>query len=105
MRPRTRFPRLNSRFDLKHVAHDFHFGSISDPEVYALAVKLQRVLVTVNAKDFRHLAGTKSDAGIIGISPHLTVSQIDTKLTAFLLRHSPTALSGKFFDPTGETEA
>jgi hypothetical protein len=104
MRPRTRFPRLNSRFDVKHVAHDFHAGSLSDPQVYALAVKHKRVLITYNAKDFRSFAGTRDDAGIVGVSPHLTVSQVDTKLTAFLLRHSPNTISGKFIDLTGETE-
>ncbi len=103
MRPRTRFPRLNSRFDVKHVEEDLHCGGMSDPEVYALSMKLQHVLVTYNAKDFRSLAGTMHDAGIIGVSAHLTTPQVDTKLTALLMRSTPQSLAGKFTSLTGET--
>ena len=103
--PRTAFPSLNRTFDVKHVRDDFQSGGISDPQVYEVAVKQQRLLLTFNIKHFRSLAGTKRDAGIIGISSHLTAAQTDTKLVAFLHRHSPKALSGKFFDLTGETAA
>jgi predicted nuclease of predicted toxin-antitoxin system len=103
--PRTANPHLNSTFDVKHVQEDLHLGGLFDPQVYEVAVKQQRTLLTSNIKHFRSLAGTKHDAGIIGISSHLSPIQVDTKLMAFLRRHSPTALSGKLFDLTGETEA
>ena len=72
MRPRIRFPRLNSRFDVKHIRDDFNLAGLADPEVYRLAVKEQRVLVTLNEKDFLPLVGTQKDMGVIGVSPHLS---------------------------------
>ena len=104
MRPRTRFPRLNSRFDVKHVREDFNRGGIAEADVYLLAVKLHRILVTYNTKHFRSLAGTMKDAGIIGISAHLTTTQIDAKLTALLMRSTPQSLAEKVTMLTGETE-
>lgn len=103
MRPRTRFPRLNSRFDVKHIRDDFNLAGISDPEVYRLAVREQRVLITYNEKDFLPLTGTQGDKGVIGVSPHLTMEQIDTKLTALLVRSTPNSLAGKFTALTGQT--
>jgi predicted nuclease of predicted toxin-antitoxin system len=105
MRPRTRFPRLNSRFDVKHIREDFKRGGISDAEVYQFAVKQNRILVTYNTKHFRLLAGTMQDAGIIGVSAHLTTPQVDTKLTALLMRSTPQSLAEKVTMLTGETEA
>jgi predicted nuclease of predicted toxin-antitoxin system len=104
MRLRTRFPRLNSRFDVKHIRDDFHHASLDDPGVYRLAVKEQRVLVTLNEKDFLPLVGTQEDRGIIGVSPHLTAEQIDTKLTALLVRSGPSRLARRFTSLTGEIE-
>lgn len=105
MRPRTRFPRLNSRFDVKHIQEDFKRGGLSDGEVYRLAVKQQRILVTTNSKDFRHLAGTMPDAGIIGVSANLSANQIDLKLTALLMKATHKSLQEKFTSLTGETDA
>ena len=103
--PRTAFPRLNGLFDVKHVRDDFQRGGLSDPQVYDLAVAKQRVLVTYNVKHFQPLAGSKADAGIIGISANLPPSQIDTKLIALLTRSTSKRLAGTFTTLTGETEA
>ena len=81
LRPRTRFLRLNSRFDVKHIRDDFNLAGLPDPDVYRLAVREQRILVTYNEKDFLPLVGTQNDGGVIGVSPNLTTEQIDTKLT------------------------
>jgi predicted nuclease of predicted toxin-antitoxin system len=94
--PRTVFPGLNSKFDVKHIRDDLKQGGLPDPEVYEVAVKQQRILITNNIKHFRSFAGTKPDAGIIGIPAHATASQIDTKLTALLVKSSEKALAGKF---------
>ncbi len=101
--PRTAFPSLNSKFDVKHVRDDLKRGGLPDPQLYQLAVKQQRILLTYNTKHFHQLAGTLNDPGIIGISPHLTSAQVDTKVTALLIRSTPNALAGKFTDLTGET--
>ena len=92
MSPRIAFPDLNRIFDVKHVWEDLHLTGLPDPEVYQLAVKQQRILPTYNIKHFQKLAGTRSNAGIIGIPPHLTSAQIDTKLTALLTKCTPHTL-------------
>src|SRR3989442_15592568 len=89
MPDRAIFPRLNSRFDVKHVRDDLKQGGTPDADVYNLAVSQQRILVTYNIKHFRSLAGSKKDAGIIGISPNLTPSQVDTRLTSLLTKSTP----------------
>jgi hypothetical protein len=100
---RTSFPKLNSKFDVKHVAGDLKQGSLPDPDVYQLAVVQKRILVTYNTKHFRTLAGSKDDAGIIGVSANLAHSLGDTKLTALLTKSTQQALQGKFIPLTGET--
>ena len=104
MPKRSAFPNLNSKFDVKHVADDLKQGSLPDPDVYQLAVTQKRILVTYNTKHFRILAGSKGDAGIIGVSANLPTSQVDTKLTAILTKSTPQALQRKFAPLTGETE-
>lgn len=101
---RSEFPILNSKFDVKHIEDDLGKGGLADPDVYQLAVDQNRILVTFNSKHFRTRAGTKADAGIIGISANLPPSQADTKLTALLTRSTPNALQGKFTPLTWETE-
>ncbi len=86
---------------MKYVQDDLHLGGLPDPEVYQLAVKQQRILLTYNIKHFRQLAGTLNDAGVIGIPPHLTSAQVDTKLTSPLTKSTPKALQGKY-TPLGE---
>jgi len=101
---RSKFPRLNGLFDVKHVRDDLKGSGLSDPKVYVLAVKQERILVTFNAKDFSKLAGTQPDKGIIGVSTSLSKEQIDKKLTALLVKSTSNALAGKFTSLTGETE-
>src|SRR4249920_3927765 len=101
---RKYFPTLNERFDVKHIQEDLSKYNIPDPEVYQLAISLNRILVTQNVKHFRTLAGKKQDFGIIGIDSNLPPSQIDKKLTAFLVRHTQQSLTGKFINLSGETE-
>jgi hypothetical protein len=100
---RTDLPILNSKFDIKHLVDDLKHGGLPDPQVYQLAVAQERILVTFNTKHFRSLAGTKEDAGVIGVSANLPTSQIDTKLTALLTKSTPHMLARKFTPLTGET--
>jgi hypothetical protein len=51
---RQAFPNLNERFDVKHLRDDLNSGGLKDHEVYALAKKQNRLLVTYNVKDFKH---------------------------------------------------
>lgn len=101
---RSDFPILNSKFDVKHIEDDFHKGGLPDPEVYQLAVDQKRILITFNSRHFRSRAGSKDVVGIIGVSANMPFSQVDTKLTALLIRSTLNGLRGKFTPLTGETE-
>jgi predicted nuclease of predicted toxin-antitoxin system len=100
---RLELPRLNGFFDVKHVRDDLKQGGLPDPDVYQLAIKLERVLVTFNAKDFKQLIERMGGYGVIGVSTHLTKEQIDKKLTSLLMHSTPKALEGNFTSLTGET--
>ncbi len=64
--------------------------------MYDLAVQLQRLIVTYNAKDFREFAKRNSHTGVIAVSANVPLHQIDTNLTALLMRSSEKALQGKY---------
>jgi predicted nuclease of predicted toxin-antitoxin system len=104
MPPRQRFPRLNSRYDLKHVRDDFNQIGVQDPAVYDLAAKQNRLIITFNGTDFKKLVGKSEQSGVINVSANLRYEQIDTKLTALLTKSSEKLLFGKFTDLTGETD-
>ena len=90
------FPRLNELFDVKHIRDDLHHAGLSDPQVYALATTLNRIVVTLNSKDFRRLVTSQKAAGVIGIIPNILYHHIDTKLTALLIRKSEKAMHGTY---------
>ena len=100
---RLNFPRLNGLFDVKHIRDDLHLIGLPDSEVYSLAVKQQRLIVTYNAKDFKEFASQRLASGVIGVSSNLPTHQIDTKLTALLVKSTSKALYGRFTPITGET--
>ena len=100
---RDAFPNLNSKFDVKHLVDDLNQSGLPDPAVYQLALTQKRILVTYNTKHFRPLAGSRNDAGIIGVSANLPNAQVDTKLTALLTKSTPPALQRKFTPLSGET--
>src|SRR3989344_6410901 len=88
-------PITNSRFDVKHVVGDYKQGASSDAKIYELAKREGRILITLNIKHFKPLFSTSKSAGVIGISPNLTLDQIDKKLTALLNKSSKKSLLGK----------
>ncbi len=98
------FPLLNNLFNVKHVLEDFKGAGMSDEEVYALAVKENRLIITFNKKHFQPMATKSQETGIIAISHSPLPPQQDTKLTAFLRRKTPSELYGKFNSITGETD-
>jgi predicted nuclease of predicted toxin-antitoxin system len=99
---RIYFPLTNSRFDIKHIVGDYKRQGLSDPDVYELARKNARLLVTYNIKDFKDLARRSAATGVIGVSPNLPLEQIDKKLTALLTRAAEKELLGKLTIVTGE---
>jgi predicted nuclease of predicted toxin-antitoxin system len=103
MPSRQRFPRLNSRFDIKHVRDDFHATGSKDPAVYEIARTSGRLLITFNGDDFQALALKSTETGVISISPNMRNDQIDTKLTALLTKGGKGAFLGKMTNLSPET--
>ena len=102
--PRIYFPRLNQRFDVKHVKSDLKKIGLPDREVYSLAAEQKRLIVTYNTKDFKRLADASKETGVIGVSALMSYSHIDNKLTSLLTKRSSNALYGKFTNLTEVTE-
>lgn len=94
--PRKSFRRLNNRYNIKHIKHDLHKEGIKDKEIYDIARKQKRIIITYNIEDFRHLAMQSKDTGVIGITQQLTPDQLDTKLTSLLSKNSENAFYGKY---------
>src|SRR5438105_11589219 len=94
--PRWYFPRLNERFDVKHIKDDFRKIGLPDPEVYAYAMQEKRLIVTYNAKDFRRLAHNSKETGVIGVPALMPYHHIDTKLTSLLTKSTQIDLQGKY---------
>jgi len=95
MSQRRAFPRLNERFNIKHLRDDLRLGGIDDADVYEIASSQNRIIITHNWTDFRSLIGTKTDAGVIGVPSEWTDKQTDIKLLAFLRRSTPISLHRK----------
>jgi len=96
MPDRRAYRRINSLFDVKHIRDDFKSAGASDQQVYEIAVQSKRLIITNNVKHFKTLAGKSQETGVIGVSPHLSPDQIDTKLTALLRKSSEKSLFGKY---------
>src|SRR3989344_4470815 len=100
---RSYFPLLNRRFDLKHITHDFKHVSLSDRQVHSFAAEHDRIVVTLNIKDFKPLSPTNKNTGVIGVSANLPYEQVDKKLTALLNKSSKKQLLGKLTVVSGKS--
>jgi predicted nuclease of predicted toxin-antitoxin system len=103
MSARRKYRLLNSLFDVKLLEFDLKQGGLRDVEVHKTAAKMRRLIITFNGRDFKLLATTSPETGVIFVSRNLADEQIDTKLSGFLLRNTPKSLYGKFTTLTGET--
>jgi hypothetical protein len=101
---RSYFPKLNNRYDLKHVSADLGLSSIPDSQVYELAQTEGRIVVTYNIKDFISLVENDTESGLIGVSPSLQPDQVDKKLTALLNKSTKKSLLGKLTVITSDAE-
>ncbi|MFD7261325.1 DUF5615 family PIN-like protein [Streptomyces sp. NPDC059874] len=104
MPPRRWYPRLNEHFDVKHIAHDYDMAGADDKDVYALAYKQQRIIVTINRDDFEHLVGTREDAGAISVPDGHSAARVDGKLTSLLMHRGSKFFQGRLI-PLGGEEA
>jgi hypothetical protein len=103
--PRQVLSQLNAHFDVSTssttcIMVDERPGSLQISYVprtrhFDLAMSLGRVILTINAKDFRPLL--RDDApGVIGIPEAWSTTRLDTKLTALLKQHNPTFFRGHY---------
>jgi len=101
---RSYFPLLNRRFDVKHITQDFKRVSLSDKQVHGFAAEHDRIVVTLNIKDFKPLSPTNKNTGVIGVSANLHYYQVDKKLTALLNKSTKKQLFGKLTVISGESQ-
>ena len=100
---RQSLSRTNSRYNIRHIKMDLHKAGAKDEEIFAIACKQKRVIVTANPKDFKKLLGKVRDTGIIGVTQKLTPEQLDTKLNALLSKSTEKTFYGKY-TPLGDSE-
>jgi len=97
MPSRRLLKRLNHHFDVKHIRDDLRRGALDDAGIYQLAATQDRIVVTFNGRDFRPLVGTvPMDPGVIDLPMGWNEAQIDTKLTALLMRHGAAYFAGHY---------
>jgi predicted nuclease of predicted toxin-antitoxin system len=95
---------LNAHFDVKHIRDDLHFEGLPDPQVYELARKQGRIILTKNVKDFRPLLREDSP-GMIGLPEIWTTHRIDSKLAAPFMKHGPNYFRGRYRSLAAEDQA
>jgi len=81
--PKQRYLKLNNFHDIKHIEHDLKKGGSSDLDVYKLAIKENRILITFNIKDFKPMLNNKTPS-IIALSPNLSNNEADLKICKLL---------------------
>ncbi|MBI2031581.1 MAG: DUF5615 family PIN-like protein [Candidatus Levybacteria bacterium] len=89
-------PRTNSRHNLKHIKLDLNKGGVLDREVYDIACKQKRLIVTYNVNHFKKLAERSEESGVIGVSQKLASEKLDKNLNALLSRSTRNSLYGKY---------
>lgn len=94
--PRKSIPRINSRYDIKHIKHDLKGAGLEDEEVYEIAVQQKRIIITYNTRHFIKLSRRSKESGIIGVTQGLTPEQLDTKLNSLLSKSSEKSFYGKY---------
>jgi Domain of unknown function (DUF5615) len=95
MYTRQEYPRLNEHFDVKHIRDDLHQDGAKDPVVYQRALVEGRIAVTANGRHFWRLVDAASP-GVVDVPASWSRAQVDSSLTALLMRHGPRYFSGRY---------
>lgn len=78
------FPHLSKKANIKNAYFDLGLPKqCEDEEIYQKAIEDNRIVVTINFKDFNNLV-KKGKPGIIGIPSQLNNADIDAILTKFV---------------------
>ena len=89
------FPRLKKKANLAHTVHDYTMSpQVEDEEIYQKAISENRIVLTINFKDFRRLV-RKGQPGVLGIESQLTNNDIDQIVSDFISNKDPEDFRGK----------
>ncbi len=94
--PRNVLHRTNNRHNIKHIKHDLNKGGVKDEDIYKIARKQKRIIITYNIDHFKRLAKKSKDTGIIGITQGFTPEELDKKLNSLLSKNSENSFYGKY---------
>lgn len=73
--------------------------------MHRFAAEHNRIVVTLNIKDFKPISPSNKNTGIIGVSPNLPYDQVDKKLTALLNKSTKRQFLGRLTVISGESQA
>jgi predicted nuclease of predicted toxin-antitoxin system len=91
----SKFPRLSKKANLAHVVLDYGVSPhAEDEEIYQVAVKENRFVLTINVKDFKKLV-RPGKSGVLGIESQLSNEEIDNLVTDFISTKDPDDFIGK----------
>ncbi len=89
------FPKLRKKANLAHAVYDLNLSTqAEDEEIYQKATEENRLVLTINFKDFKKLI-KKNRTGIFGIESQLSNEKIDSKVTNFISGKNPDEFWGK----------
>lgn len=89
------FVLLSKKANIAHVVHTYNFSpQANDEEIYNLAVREERFVVTINYKDFKKLV-KENKSGIIAIPSELSNKIIDKLISEFISGKDPNDYWGK----------
>lgn len=89
------FPRLKKKANIAHAVHDLGLSSqAEDEEIYQKAILENRIVLTVNFKDFKKMVKS-GKVGVLGIESQLTNDQLDQKVSKFISGKDPADFVGK----------
>lgn len=89
------FPKLSKKANLAHCFYDLGLSrQAEDKEIYNVAVREDRFVLTINYKDFKKLA-RKGKPGVIAIESQLSNEEIDKLVTKFVSGKNPDEFLGQ----------
>lgn len=92
----SQFPKLKKKANIAHCVHDCGLSTqAEDREIYQMALKEERFVLTINFKDFKPLIQQGKSGGVIGIDSQFSNQEIDTLVSTFLSGKDPDDYKGK----------
>lgn len=92
----SQFPKLKKKANIAHCVHNCGLSTqAEDKEIYQMALKEERFVLTINFKDFKPLIQKGKPGGVIGIDSQLSNIEIDLLVSQFLSGKDPNDYKGK----------